>query len=92
MKFLAVSTNSGDPRPFVAQESIRVQELVRAGSVQQFYLKADWSGSAMILHADNPSAARSALDTLPLVVHGITTFDLTEILDPPPAPSLTTEQ
>ena len=83
MKFLAVSTNSGDPRPFVADESVRMSELVQAGTVEQFFLKADWSGSAVILHASDPSVARAALDTLPLVVHGVTTFDLTEIVDPP---------
>ena len=86
MKFLAESRNTGDPTPYLAQESARMQELVRSGVVERVWLKADWSGAVLIASADGPAAAKAALDTLPMVTGGITDFTLTEILDPPGAP------
>lgn len=84
MKFLAVSTNVDDPMPYLAAESARVGELIEDGTIEQLFLKADWSGSVIIVHAGDQLTAQSALDSLPLVCHGVTTFDVTEIVAPPP--------
>lgn len=86
MKFLAESNNTGDPRPHLAQESARIQELVRAGTLEQVWLKADWSGAVLIVSADDAASARAAVDSLPMVTNGVTKFTLTEVVDPPPQP------
>lgn len=83
MKVLAVSTNRGDPSPYLGDESARVQELQQAGTVTGFWLKADYSGAVMLLDSPDESAARAVVDTLPLVRHGITSFSLTGVVDPP---------
>ena len=49
-------------------------------------LKADWSGAVLLLRTTDLSAARAAVDSLPLVTNGITSFELTEVITPAPAP------
>lgn len=82
MLFLAVSTNTGDPRPYVGQEAARTQELAQQGVLDRMLVKADWSGAVLVLRAGDRAAATDLLDTLPLVRAGIASFDLTEVVDP----------
>ena len=82
MQFLAVSQNTGDPRPFIEAEGAKTAELTEAGVFEHAYLKADWSGAVIILNAPSQHEAQSAVDSLPLVTHGITSFALTPIIDP----------
>jgi hypothetical protein len=84
MKFLAVSNNTGDPTPYFASEEARTAELVAAGLFTQVLLKADWSGAVIMVEADDPTAARAAVDSLPLVASGITSFEPTPVIDLPP--------
>ena len=79
---LAVSTNRGDPTPHLQAEGARMAELVGSGLVQQVFLKADWSGSVLLADGDL-DAVREAVDSLPLVREGITSFELTELDRPP---------
>jgi hypothetical protein len=81
--FLGISTNTGDPRPFVAAESARMAELQAAGVITQVLLKADWSGAVVLLATDDAAAARHALDSLPMVANGITSFEVTEVVNAP---------
>ncbi len=83
MMFLAVSQNVGDPTPYLAAEDARMQELQQTGVVEQMLLKADWSGAVLLLRAADQAAAREAVGSLPLVTHGITRFELTEVITPP---------
>jgi hypothetical protein len=83
MKFLAVSNNTGDPTPYLASESARTDELKASGVFTQVLLKADWSGSVILLDAEDPAAARAAVDSLPLAINGITSFELTPVVDLP---------
>ena len=83
MMFLAVSQNVGDPTPYLAAEDARMQELQQTGVVEQMLLKADWSGALLLLRAADQAAAREAVGSLPLVTHGITRFELTEVITPP---------
>lgn len=87
--FLAISTNHGDPTPFLAAEGDRTQALIQQGVLGTLLLKADWSGAVMVLHAADAAAARASLDTLPLVKAGVAEFELTEVVAPPPTPVAT---
>jgi hypothetical protein len=83
MKFLAVSHNTGDPTPYLAAESARSNELLASGVFNEFLLKADWSGAVILVDADDSATARAAVDSLPLVANGVTSFELTEVIEPP---------
>ena len=83
MKFLAISTNSDDPTPHISAEIARTVELVEAGVLERVLLKADRSGAVLVLDVADAAAARAAVDSLPLVQHGVTRFDLTELMEVP---------
>jgi hypothetical protein len=83
VKFLAISTNLADPTPHIPAEIARTAELAEAGVLEQALLKADRSGAVLILDVPDAAAARAAVDSLPLVRHGVTRFDLTELMEVP---------
>jgi hypothetical protein len=83
MKFLATSTNSDDPTPHIPAEIARTAELVEAGVLERVLLKADRSGAVLLLDVPDAAAARAAVNSLPLVQHGVTRFDLTEVVEAP---------
>lgn len=80
--FLAVSSNTKDVSPFVAQEFQRVNELQAAGIITNGWLKADASGAVLVLESKDEGEAAAVLNTLPTVINDATTFVLTEIIDP----------
>lgn len=82
MKVLAVSRNTGDPTPHLRAEAARMAELQQVGLVELTLLKADWSGAVLLLNTANLAAARQAVDSLPLVINGVTSFELTEVITP----------
>lgn len=82
MLFHGVSHNTGDPAPYLQAEGARIDELHKAGLIEMVLLKADQSGAVVLLRADSLAAAREAVDSLPLAVNGITSFELTEVIDP----------
>ena len=86
MKVLAISTNTGDPTGYLADEGAEVERLVRQGVVQWVLVKADWSGAVLLLEVPDLETARATVDALPIAAHGLTRFDLTPVVDPP-APS-----
>ena len=86
MMVLAVSHNSGDPTPHLHAEAARTAEL-QQGLVELMLLKADWSGAVLLLRTSDLAAAREAVDSLPLVTKGITSFELTEVITPGSIPS-----
>ncbi len=85
MQFLAVSTNQGDPTPWLEEEAQAVAGMTGSGLVHAAYLKADWSGAVFLLEAPDEAAATSRLATLPLVGHGVTAFVLTALVPLPAA-------
>jgi hypothetical protein len=56
---------------------------VEAGVLERVLLKVDRSGAVLVLDVPDAAAARAAVDSLPLVEHGVTRFDLTELVEPP---------
>ena len=83
MKVLAISRNTGDPTPHIPAEIARTAELAHAGVLERVLLKADRSGAVMVLDVPDVDAARTAVDSLPLVRHGLTRFELTEVVEAP---------
>jgi len=49
--------------------------------VERFLLKADRSGAVLLLEATDSTTAQAAVDSLPLVAHGITRFALTPLVE-----------
>jgi hypothetical protein len=88
MKVLAISTNTGDTSPYLAEEGARVDQLVRQGVVERVLLKADWSGAALLLDVPDLEAARGTVQALPIAARGLTHFDLVPVVDPPGAPAV----
>jgi len=92
MMVLAVSHNAGDPTAYLQAEARRMAELQQAGLVELMLMKADWSGAVLLLRAADMAAARKAVDSLPLVTNGITSFELTEVITPGSIPGGPTPQ
>ncbi len=86
MKVLTISTNTGDPTAHLADEGAAVEGLVRQGVVQWVLVKADWSGAVLLLEVPDLDTARATVEALPIAAHGLTRFDLIQVVDPP-APS-----
>jgi hypothetical protein len=86
MLVLAVSHNTGDPTPHLQAEATRMAELQEAGLVELVLLRADYSGAVLLLRTSDLPAARAAVDSLPLVIHGMTSFVLSEVIAPDSAP------
>jgi hypothetical protein len=83
MKVLAISTNTGDPTAYLADEGAQVGDLARRGVVQWALLKADWSGAVLLLEVPDVETARATVEGLPIAAHGLTRFDLTPVVEPP---------
>jgi hypothetical protein len=84
VQFLAIGqlTPGADIAPHFAAEQQRVAELRAEGVVEQFFLKADRSGSVFILSGDSQAAVQERIDTFPFVQHGLIRFDLIELAAP----------
>jgi hypothetical protein len=79
MKFIAESRNTGDPTPYLPAEGARISELSQAGTLEMILLKADRSGAYLLLDTADEPAARAAVESLPLAINHMTTFELTEV-------------
>jgi hypothetical protein len=58
-----------------------VNELRAAGTITGAWVKADFSGAALMLECADAAEATAALDTLPSVANDATDIVLTEIID-----------
>jgi DNA topoisomerase VI subunit B len=81
MKFLAVSTNTKDVSPFLAAEVQRINELRAADTITSAWVKADFSGAALVLECADAAEATAVLNTLPSVANDATDIVVTEIID-----------
>ncbi len=77
--YIAESHNTGDPTPYLPEETARIAELQHAGVIDWCLIKTDRSGAVVLVQASDAPSAHAALNTLPLVEHGITSFTLTEV-------------
>ena len=57
-------------------EALRVWELHQQGIIRELYFRADRTEAILVLECENVDVAQQALATLPLVEHGLITFEL----------------
>lgn len=81
MKIIAIEhelpgAQAGEFSRFSRAEAARAWELHRQGIIRELYFRADRNEAVLILECDSLAAAQQALDTLPLVEHGLIAFDL----------------
>ena len=63
-------------RQFARAEAARAWELHQQGIIRELYFRADRNEAVLVLECDSLAAAQQALGTLPLVEHGLITFEL----------------
>lgn len=81
MKFLAIEhelpgATAGKFRRYARLEAARAWELYQQGIIRELYFRADRDEAILALECDSLAAAQQALDTLPLVEHGLIAFEL----------------
>ena len=81
MKILALEQDvagftAEDFTPHLKAESARVWELYQTGVLRELYFRADRHSAVLILECANVEESQSILKTLPLVEHGLITFDV----------------
>jgi muconolactone delta-isomerase len=81
MKILAIehelpSATPEDFRRYARDEAARAWALHQAGVIRELYFRADRPEAVLVLECADVAVAREALDTLPLVEHGLITFEL----------------
>jgi muconolactone delta-isomerase len=59
-----------------AAEARRAWELYQAGTFRDLYFRADQSSAVLVLECGDIDAARTVLASLPLVVNGLTEFEV----------------
>ena len=57
-------------------EAYRVWELHQQGAIRELYFRADRNEAVLVLECEEVEAAQQILATLPLVEHGLITFEL----------------
>jgi len=81
MKILAIErevpgVEEGEFVPFLKQEAARVWELYQAGVIRELYFRQDQTSAVLILECEDLKDAVSALNSLPLVIEGLISFDI----------------
>jgi muconolactone delta-isomerase len=81
MKILAIerenpSAAAAQFRAYARAEAARAWELYQAGVIRELYFCADRPQAVLMLECAGLDEAQAALATLPLVEHGLITFDL----------------
>jgi hypothetical protein len=80
MKILALERDKpgatdADFAPHLKAEAARVWELYQLGVVRESYFHRDEQTAVLMVEAESVDAARSILDTLPLVRSGLISFE-----------------
>jgi hypothetical protein len=68
--------NEAERRPVMAKEVPATVRLYLDGKIEQWWIKPDLSGVVFILNLTDTAEAHAVLETLPLGVAGMMTFDL----------------
>ncbi len=81
MKILALERDwpgltEADFQPHLRAEARRAWELQQAGVIRELYFDAREDTAVLVLECASLEDAQAALDTLPLVEHGLITFEL----------------
>ena len=81
MKILALEVEkpgmtAADFQPHLKAEAQRAWDLQQAGLIRELYFRADQHTAVLVLECPTLEDARGALNTLPLVEHGLIAFQL----------------
>jgi muconolactone delta-isomerase len=81
MQFIVVSTSTRDVTEFLDAEAERAGQLLASGVFLNVWPKADMTGAVVLAEASGKPELRQAVDSLPTVVAGATTYDVIALLD-----------
>lgn len=81
MQFIVVSTSTRDVTDFRDSESERAGQLLASGLFVNVWPKADMTGAVVLAQAGGEPELRQAVDSLPTVMAGATTYDVIALLD-----------
>lgn len=81
MKILALEhetsgVTSADFQPHLNAEAVRAWELYQAGVIRELYFRSDQHTAVLILECAGTEEAHQILATLPLVEHGLISFEI----------------
>ncbi len=85
MKILAFEVEkpgliAADFAPHLKDEASRAWVLHQAGVIRELYFRADQHTAVLVLECPTLEDAQAVLNTLPLVEHGLITFDLIPLI------------
>ena len=81
MKIIAIEHDApglseADFLPHLKAEAARAWQLTQAGVLRELYFRQDRPEAVLVLESASLDEARQVLDSLPLVKHGLITFEL----------------
>jgi hypothetical protein len=85
MKILALEQEcpgaTGDQfLPYLKAEAARAWEAHQAGIIRELYFRADQHTAVLVLECPTLEDAQAVLNTLPMVEHGLITFELMPLI------------
>jgi len=69
--------------PHLKAEAARVWELYQAGVIREMYFRQDRSEAVLVLECESVAEANELLKTLPLVKHGLISFEVIPLIPYP---------
>jgi hypothetical protein len=88
MKILAIekeAPETTDERfaPFLREEAYRVWDLYKSGVIRELYFRRDRQEAILILECQDTQEATRVLESLPLVAHGLISFEVIPLIPYP---------
>ncbi|HLF27515.1 MAG TPA: muconolactone Delta-isomerase family protein [Anaerolineae bacterium] len=85
MKILAIEKETPGVRaeqfkPYLQAEAAKVWQLYQAGIFRELYFRPDQSSAVLLLECADVNAATDILNTLPLVEHGLISFEVIPLI------------
>jgi len=88
MMFLALERDfagvtEAEYAPHLAAEAAQAWELYQQGIIRELYFRSDRDEAVLVLECPDTDSAQAVLSTLPLVRHGLITFELIPLIPYP---------
>ncbi|MBL5974731.1 MAG: hypothetical protein D3X82_13465 [Candidatus Leucobacter sulfamidivorax] len=72
-----------DPDPYLQDEILAVDELMRSGFITQLFRRLDGTGAVLLIEAESLESAEGTLAGLPFVRHGVMNIPVTPVEERP---------
>ena len=72
----AVEAGPEQFKPYLEEEAKRLWQLYQSGIIREIYFRADHPDAVLVLECDSVQEADRTLASLPLVRHGLISFDV----------------